>query len=253
MLGTCTTNGDVDGVTVSADSRAGPRAGRDGARVSCSPYPTARRRNTGRSADDGRRTRAGTVRGARRLRTRAQSRDPARSVCLACMDVLRIVGAGLVLMSGGQSLNFVGVSDRVSDAVEQMEYTLGEGPCIARVSQPRRPSSTLTSPRKHRLAGPSSVEVRSRRSPRRVRLPLADRTDLHRRAQPVPRPSRRAQRRSGRRRARGGAVLEPGGVGLAGRRPGGNGRLAARAGPEPRGPGASSDRTDLGAGRDLAR
>jgi len=60
-----------------------------------------------------------------------QNRDPARSVCLACTDVLRIAGAGLVLMSGGRSLNFVGVSDRVSEAVEQMEYTLGEGPCIA--------------------------------------------------------------------------------------------------------------------------
>ena len=60
-----------------------------------------------------------------------QNRDPARSVCLACTDVLRVAGAGLVLMSGGRSLNFVGVSDRVSEAVEQMEYTLGEGPCIA--------------------------------------------------------------------------------------------------------------------------
>ncbi len=60
-----------------------------------------------------------------------QHRDPASSLCLACVDVLGVSGAGLVLMSGGRSLDFIGVSDRVSDAVEQMEYTLGEGPCVA--------------------------------------------------------------------------------------------------------------------------
>jgi hypothetical protein len=56
--------------------------------------------------------------------------DPASSLCLACVDVLGVAGAGLVLMAGGRSLDFIGVSDRVSEAVEQMEYTLGEGPCV---------------------------------------------------------------------------------------------------------------------------
>ena len=60
-----------------------------------------------------------------------QDRDPASSLCLACVDVLAVSGAGLVLMSGGQSLDFVGVSDWISEAVEQMEYTLGEGPCVS--------------------------------------------------------------------------------------------------------------------------
>ena len=60
-----------------------------------------------------------------------QGRDPASSLCLACVDVLGVSGAGLVLMSGGRSVDFVGVSDRVSEAVEQMEYTLGEGPCVS--------------------------------------------------------------------------------------------------------------------------
>jgi hypothetical protein len=36
-----------------------------------------------------------------------------------------------MLVSGGRSLNSVGVSDPVSEAVEQVEYTLGEGPCVA--------------------------------------------------------------------------------------------------------------------------
>jgi hypothetical protein len=57
--------------------------------------------------------------------------DPARSVCLAAVDVLGVSGAGLVLMSGAESLDFIGVSDGISEAVEQMEYTLGEGPCVS--------------------------------------------------------------------------------------------------------------------------
>ena len=61
---------------------------------------------------------------------REEHGDPARAVCLACVDVLGVAGAGLVLMSGGQSMG-IGVSDSVTDAVEQMEYTLGEGPCVS--------------------------------------------------------------------------------------------------------------------------
>ena len=58
-------------------------------------------------------------------------RDPASSLCVACVEVLGVTGAGLVLMSGGRSLDFIGVSDPVSQAVEQMEYVLGEGPCVS--------------------------------------------------------------------------------------------------------------------------
>jgi hypothetical protein len=62
-------------------------------------------------------------------RTR-QNRDPIISLCLACAEVVGVKGAGLTLMSGGNSLGFVGVSDRVTEAVEQVEFTLGEGPCV---------------------------------------------------------------------------------------------------------------------------
>ncbi len=61
----------------------------------------------------------------------ANDHDPARALCLACTDVLGVTGAGVVLMSGGQSLGCVGVSDQVTEAVEQIEYTLGQGPCMA--------------------------------------------------------------------------------------------------------------------------
>ena len=59
-----------------------------------------------------------------------QNNDPASSLCLACTDVLGVTGAGLMLMSGGRSLGCVAVSDLVTEAVEQLEYTLGEGPCL---------------------------------------------------------------------------------------------------------------------------
>jgi GAF domain len=56
--------------------------------------------------------------------------DPATSLCLACVDVLPVTGAGLVLMSGHRSLDFIAVSDAVSESVQEMEYALGEGPCV---------------------------------------------------------------------------------------------------------------------------
>jgi len=58
-------------------------------------------------------------------------RDPVHALCLACTDVLGVTGAGLMLISGGRSVACVGVSDRVTEAVEQVEYTVGEGPCVA--------------------------------------------------------------------------------------------------------------------------
>lgn len=60
-----------------------------------------------------------------------QDHDPMSSLCLACTDVLDVTGAGLILMSGGRSLGCVGVSDEMTEEVEQVEYTLGEGPCIS--------------------------------------------------------------------------------------------------------------------------
>ncbi len=57
--------------------------------------------------------------------------DPMSSLCLACTDVVKVSGAGLMLVTGGRSLGCVGVSDPVTATVEQIEFTLGEGPCLA--------------------------------------------------------------------------------------------------------------------------
>jgi hypothetical protein len=56
--------------------------------------------------------------------------DPARSLCVASAAVLGVAGAGVVLMSRGHALGSVCVSDARTEAVEDMQYALGEGPCV---------------------------------------------------------------------------------------------------------------------------
>jgi hypothetical protein len=65
------------------------------------------------------------------LAARAENHDPISSLCLATTDVLGVSGAGLALITKGRSLACVGVSDAVAEVIEQLEYTLGEGPCVA--------------------------------------------------------------------------------------------------------------------------
>jgi hypothetical protein len=60
-----------------------------------------------------------------------EAHDPVSSLCLACTDVVGVRGAALLLISGKRVLGCVGVSDLVTEAVEQVEYTLGDGPCMA--------------------------------------------------------------------------------------------------------------------------
>jgi hypothetical protein len=57
-----------------------------------------------------------------------ESRD-AESWCAACGDVLGVAGAGLALM-GGDSSGPLGWSDPAAQVLEDLQYTLGQGPCI---------------------------------------------------------------------------------------------------------------------------
>jgi hypothetical protein len=57
-------------------------------------------------------------------------RDPQRSLCAASAEVVGVSGAGIVLVSAGRMLGTVCVSDTVVEAVEELQYTLGEGPCV---------------------------------------------------------------------------------------------------------------------------
>lgn len=74
--------------------------------------------------------------GARLLRilTRLHEADgagpaPAR-LCAVCADVMAMTGAGIMLMSGDVARGSVCSSNRVSALIEDLQYTLGEGPCV---------------------------------------------------------------------------------------------------------------------------
>jgi GAF domain len=56
--------------------------------------------------------------------------DPQRSLCTASAGVVRVSGAGVVLVLHGRALGTVCVSDPMTEAVEDVQYTLGEGPCV---------------------------------------------------------------------------------------------------------------------------
>jgi len=57
-------------------------------------------------------------------------RDPQRSLCAASAEVVGVSGAGIVLVSAGRMLGTVCASDTVVEAVEELQYMLGEGPCV---------------------------------------------------------------------------------------------------------------------------
>ena len=74
--------------------------------------------------------------GARRLRILtelAEAGDPgatAGRLCEVCMKVTSMTGAGIMLMSGELPLGSVCTTGEVSALIEDLQYTLGEGPCV---------------------------------------------------------------------------------------------------------------------------
>jgi len=51
-------------------------------------------------------------------------------LCEVCADVLAMTGAGIMLMSGDTPRGSVCSSNPVSALIEQLQFTLGEGPCV---------------------------------------------------------------------------------------------------------------------------
>lgn len=51
-------------------------------------------------------------------------------LCSVCRDVTGMSGAGIMLMSGDLPLGSVGTTGAVSALIEDLQYTLGEGPCV---------------------------------------------------------------------------------------------------------------------------
>jgi GAF domain-containing protein/ANTAR domain-containing protein len=55
--------------------------------------------------------------------------DPSR-LCEVCADVALMTGAGIMLMTGDVQQGSVCSSNDVSALIEELQYTLGEGPCV---------------------------------------------------------------------------------------------------------------------------
>jgi hypothetical protein len=74
--------------------------------------------------------------GERRLRILAQllgSEAPeldTKRLCEVCADVTGMSGAGIMLMSGDVPRGSAGSTDEVSSAIEELQFALGEGPCV---------------------------------------------------------------------------------------------------------------------------
>ncbi len=51
-------------------------------------------------------------------------------LCLLSTELTGVTGAGLMLFSGGVSQGSLGTTDDVSAHLEELQFTLGEGPCI---------------------------------------------------------------------------------------------------------------------------
>jgi hypothetical protein len=57
-------------------------------------------------------------------------RDPSHSLCAAAAAVVGVAGAGVVLITRSRTLGNVCTSDAAAEAVEEVQYTLGQGPCV---------------------------------------------------------------------------------------------------------------------------
>ncbi len=55
---------------------------------------------------------------------------PAARLCEACPRIAGVEGAGVMLMSGDVPRGSLCTSDDVSQVIEELQYTLGEGPCV---------------------------------------------------------------------------------------------------------------------------
>jgi hypothetical protein len=51
-------------------------------------------------------------------------------LCAVCPDIVGVDGAGVMLMSGDIPRGSLCTTDAVSHLIEELQYTLGEGPCV---------------------------------------------------------------------------------------------------------------------------
>src|SRR3954452_8067007 len=71
-----------------------------------------------------------------RLAARDDNGEAAR-LCAVCAEVTQMSGAGIMLMSGDVPRGSVCTTNEVSALIEDLQYTLGEGPCVDAYHQDR--------------------------------------------------------------------------------------------------------------------
>jgi GAF domain len=57
--------------------------------------------------------------------------------CAAAKDLVGVSGAGVMLMAGELPVGSLCTTNEVSDRIEELQYTLGEGPCVEAFHQSR--------------------------------------------------------------------------------------------------------------------
>lgn len=65
-----------------------------------------------------------------RLAGDAHGRIDTSRLCQVCADVTAATGAGIMLMSGDVPRGSLCTTDEVSTLIEQLQFSLGEGPCV---------------------------------------------------------------------------------------------------------------------------
>lgn len=81
-------------------------------------------------------------------------------LCQVCADVVGVTGAGIMLMAGDVSQGSVCTTDEVSALIEELQYALGEGPCVDAYRSDRPVSEPdLATPQTSRWVGFSGPVV----------------------------------------------------------------------------------------------
>src|SRR4051794_3324627 len=72
-----------------------------------------------------------------RLAGRGTPGHETRRLCDVCAEVTGLTGAGIMLMSGDIARGSVCTTNAVSALIEQLQFDLGEGPCVDAYHQDR--------------------------------------------------------------------------------------------------------------------
>jgi hypothetical protein len=71
------------------------------------------------------------------INNRGKDRNTASYLCDGAAEIVGVSGAGVMLMSGHLAQGSLCTTNRVSELIEELQYTLGEGPCVDAYQQDR--------------------------------------------------------------------------------------------------------------------